>query len=65
MNFQVLIKSLIEDGWTQTRIAEEVGCSQATIARLFKDSMAEPGYRTGAAIVDLFELESGCIASEL
>jgi len=57
MDFQRLIKKLVDKGWTQREIGEEVGCSQANIARLLKERTADPRYRTGIALVRLSEQE--------
>ena len=53
MDFQTLIRDLLNSEWTQTEIAAEVGCSQANIARLVKVTGAEPKWSVGQAIIDL------------
>jgi len=58
MNFQRLVKNLMKKGWTQRQIGEEIGCSQANIARLLKDKTADPRWRTGDALIRLGEQES-------
>ena len=57
MNFQALIKALIDQGWTQKEIAAEIGCSQPNVARLLKDKKAVPSWPTGDALIMLAEAE--------
>jgi len=57
MNFQRLVKGLQDKGWTQSEIAEEIGCSQANIARLLKHKSADPRWRTGDALIMIAEQE--------
>lgn len=51
--FQILIADLRREGWTQQKIADKCGTSQATIQALGRGSRWEPMYETGARIVQL------------
>ncbi len=53
MDFQELIRELIEKGWTQTQIAAEAGCCQGNIVRLTKTAGAEPRWSTGDALLKM------------
>lgn len=54
MDFQQLIADLNEAGWTQAKIAAQVGCGQPNIARLLKGA-GEPRYSIGCALVKLHQ----------
>lgn len=51
VNWKDLIHDLNRMGWTQTRIAKEVGCSQAAIARLKNNPAQQPVYMVGRRLI--------------
>lgn len=56
-----MIRALMEDGMTQSEIAQAVGTNQATVCRTLKGS--EPRYSTGKRIEKLYQERVGTQAA--
>jgi predicted XRE-type DNA-binding protein len=54
IEFEILIKQLMEAGWTQTMIAEAVKCSQSTISDLARGVCKRVSYEIGHRLVALW-----------
>ena len=52
-----LLKSLINWGWTQSRIAEEIGVSQVMVSHLSRQKRKHTGYDVGVKLVALHAKE--------
>ena len=53
MNFQTLLIDLQQMGYSQTKIAQAVGCSIPAINDLISGNSRMPSYRLGSAIVEM------------
>ena len=53
MNWQELIKRLIDSGMTQQQIADQVGVTQSVISELSTGKATRPRFETGAALIGL------------
>lgn len=53
MNWQELIKKLIDGGMTQQQIADQIGVSQSVISELSTGKATRPRFETGAALIGL------------
>lgn len=63
MNWKSLIQDLLSVGWTQVRIAAEVGVKQPTIAGLLNGNQADVRWATGEKLRALHTRE--CAAQEV
>ncbi|WP_312538219.1 helix-turn-helix domain-containing protein [Achromobacter mucicolens] len=50
-----IIRELKDRGWTQQRVADALGCSQAAISQLNTGRHAEPSYAVGVGLLALLE----------
>lgn len=50
---QIALNGLAERGWSETKIAQEVGTTQPTINRIKKGKTRSPSYEVGAGILSL------------
>ncbi len=55
MDWQAIIKDLIEDGYTQTQLAIECGVGQTTVSDLARGASTDPSYSFGRALNELHE----------
>lgn len=54
-DFREIISNILEWGWTQEKLAAEVGCSQATISYLANTPGADPRDSVAAPIKEIYQ----------
>ncbi len=52
-NWTAILEDLRARGWTQVKLAERIGCAQASISDLARGATTDPGYRFGEALLAL------------
>ena len=57
VDFAAVVKSLIDKGYTQQKLATECYCSLPTINRLATGKNNDPQYSVGAGLLQLIELK--------
>ena len=56
MNWKKLIADIQEAGYTQTQIADSVGCKQSSLSDLATGKTKEPLYRIGERLVAMHKI---------
>lgn len=56
MNFQTIVKEIQAAGYTQSQIAKQCNCAQATISDLLTGAITDPRYSTVEPIQALHRL---------